>query len=286
MRQLLYPQVTAWRLSQHHLSDRADYAQWLDVVSQIGGLPAQMMSAAELALWTRISDATPTMLHKALEQDRLLVRGEFWHGAQYIINRHDYALTTAALSSLRHHDITPDAMQAIDPTTALEEMAWRYLSAYGPATAEDFARWVGLEFDEAETIIERMADRLIEVEVNGNKAWVGDVIASLIDTMRPVRGVRLLPQFDPYLIGLPRVDQARLAPADQAQVYRPQGWISPALLVDGEIAGVWDYAQQGERITVTIEPFASLSDDARAGIDVEARSLGTFLGGQSTVEVK
>jgi hypothetical protein len=369
MLQLPYAQVAAWRLSQQHLSDRADNAQWLDVVSQIGGLHAQMMSAAELALWARISDATPTMASDALWRERTLIKSWFWRGTLHLISRHDYALVVAALSTLKHfergswqryHGITLEELQvmldsvrdlltdrgmtrealadalaartsmpklgdllrsgwgallkpasfrgllcygedegrnvtfvsprawlgewdAIDPQAALPEVAWRYFSTYGPSTAEDFARWVGLDDSAARKIVKALADRLVEVDVDGSRAWVVDVIATLITTMRPVQGARLLPHFDPYIVALPRADQARLTPQDKARIYRPQGWISPVLLMNGEIAGVWGYEQKRERIIVTIEPFGTLDDDAHGYIDDETRRLGDFLGGEVSI---
>ena len=51
---LSWKQVNAWRLSQHYLLERADRRQWLAVATQICGLHAQLMSAAELALWARV----------------------------------------------------------------------------------------------------------------------------------------------------------------------------------------------------------------------------------------
>jgi hypothetical protein len=109
------------------------------------------------------------------------------------------------------------------------------------------------------------------------------VIATLITTMRPVQGARLLPHFDPYIVALPRADQARLTPQDKARIYRPQGWISPVLLMNGEIAGVWGYEQKRERIIVTIEPFGTLDDDAHGYIDDETQRLGDFLGGEVSI---
>ena len=55
----------------------------------------------------------------------------------------------------------------------------------------------------------------------------------------PTGAVRLLPAFDPYVVAAPRKEDAVLAADRRAEVYRPQGWLSPVLLVDGVIRGVW-----------------------------------------------
>src|SRR2546425_12844382 len=51
---------------------------------------------------------------------------------------------------------------------------------------------------------------------------------------RPV--IRLLPSFDAFLLGVK--DKSHLVDAAHyKQVYRPQGWLSPVVLVDGRVEG-------------------------------------------------
>jgi hypothetical protein len=53
MKSLKWHQVTAWRLLQHSLSPRSKLQDFVKAVTQTGGIQAQVMSAAELALWAR-----------------------------------------------------------------------------------------------------------------------------------------------------------------------------------------------------------------------------------------
>jgi hypothetical protein len=46
-------QVNGWRLSQHYLSQRLKRQDFVKAVTQTGGIQAQVMSAAELAIWAR-----------------------------------------------------------------------------------------------------------------------------------------------------------------------------------------------------------------------------------------
>jgi hypothetical protein len=64
----------------------------------------------------------------------------------------------------------------------------------------------------------------------------------------------------------------------KARVYRPQGWISPVILVNGRMAGVWKHERRGSRLVVELEPFGSLPRWARAQLDAEADRLAAFLG--------
>ena len=71
-----------------------------------------------------------------------------------------------------------------------------------------------------------------------------------------------------------------LLPGDFKKViYRPQGWISPAVLVDGRMDGVWKHEEKGRRGKVRIEACGNLPRGARHAAEHEAEQLGTFLGG-------
>jgi hypothetical protein len=68
--------------------------------------------------------------------------------------------------------------------------------------------------------------------------------------------------------------------AEVRRIFRPQGWVSPILLVDGRIAGVWRHERRGRGIVVELEPFGRLPARARHGLEAEARRLADFLPGE------
>ena len=92
----------------------------------------------------------------------------------------------------------------------------------------------------------------------------------------PDGAVRLLPAFDQYVVAAPRGDDDVVPAAERARVYRPQGWLSPVLLVDGRIAGVWSHERAGDRLVVEVEPFARLSRAEKAGVEAEAEALAAL----------
>jgi hypothetical protein len=49
----------AWRSERHHLQRRASREKMLDVIAQIGGLHAQLLSSAELTVWARVDSLSP-----------------------------------------------------------------------------------------------------------------------------------------------------------------------------------------------------------------------------------
>jgi hypothetical protein len=75
-----------------------------------------------------------------------------------------------------------------------------------------------------------------------------------------------------------------LLPGDfRPRVYRPQGWISPVLLVNGRIDGVWRHEINGSGLEVTIEPLVKQPAWVRRAAGEEAERLGAFFGLQPRV---
>jgi uncharacterized protein YcaQ len=70
--------VAAFRLARHHLLGRyagkAGSAGLAQVAGDVAGFQAQVMSAAELALWTRMHGLTRGEIQSALWKDRVLVK--------------------------------------------------------------------------------------------------------------------------------------------------------------------------------------------------------------------
>jgi hypothetical protein len=153
----------------------------------------------------------------------------------------------------------------------------KYLRAYGPATLRDFSHWSGIPISEVRPLRSLLGDEFVEVDQGEQKSLLhGDDVAHL-ETKPPAEpSLRLLPHFDPYLLAHREKDHL-LGRAHYKRVYRNQGWISPVVLMDGGIAGVWSYKIQGGRLQVTIEPFAKLAAGVRSRISLEAQALGAFL---------
>jgi hypothetical protein len=95
------------------------------------------------------------------------------------------------------------AFRPADGDTALRDLVTRYLHAYGPATPQHFARWLGISPRYAAGLFGQLAGELDCVELDGEPGWTvaGDNAAPA----EPHRGLRLLPYFDPYVVaGQPR----------------------------------------------------------------------------------
>ena len=93
-----------------------------------------------------------------------------------------------------------------------------------------------------------------------------DALVDDVADVQPSDLVRLLPAFDQYVVTAPRDQEAVLAPAYKKRVYRPQGWLSPVVVVDGRIAGTWSHEQERDRVEVRLEPFAKATKRLREGV--------------------
>src|SRR6266545_3230945 len=96
---LAWDQVAAWRLQRHHLDRRAARSQALQVVADIAGLHAQVMSSAELTLWARVGDLEPDAVRRALWAERTLVKTWAMRGTLHLLPADELPLWQAALST-------------------------------------------------------------------------------------------------------------------------------------------------------------------------------------------
>lgn len=67
-----WEQVAAFRLSRHHLSERAPTAALVSVVGQMTGAQAQLLSAAHISLWSRVRDLQVAQIEAALGERSLV----------------------------------------------------------------------------------------------------------------------------------------------------------------------------------------------------------------------
>jgi hypothetical protein len=162
------------------------------------------------------------------------------------------------------------------PGDALAEVTRRYLAAYGPASRDDYSRWWGHSPAVALRLIKSLGDDVVEVSVEGTRLWMLAADAAEAAEAAPTGVARLLPAFDPWVIGASRRSDAFVAPEWRDRVYRQQGWISPVLLVDGSMAGVWKHELKGSRLAVEIEPFGKLGTSVRRIVEAEADALARF----------
>jgi hypothetical protein len=161
------------------------------------------------------------------------------------------------------------ASQPVHRDRALAELARRYLAGHGPATERDLAYWVGLPLRDA---------RVGLVGIAGELAVLDDGLVDLAAAPEAARrtGARLLPVFDPYLLGWK--ERAFEVDAQHVPKVYAGGLIGPAAAVDGRLVGTWRAVRRGDRLALDVEPFEPLSLRADAALRREREDLARFEG--------
>jgi uncharacterized protein YcaQ len=152
----------------------------------------------------------------------------------------------------------------------------KYLRAYGPATLTDFSHWAGISMQEVNPLRAFLEPELEEIPGEKKSRFLlREDVAVLNNSSAAKASIRLLPNFDSYLLAHREKDHL-LTPKHYKRVYRNQGWISPVVLINGAVAGIWSHKLQNKKLLVNIEPFGKLSRADRVGIEREAESLAIF----------
>jgi winged helix DNA-binding protein len=164
----------------------------------------------------------------------------------------------------------------MDRDEALTSITRRFLGANGPATRDDYARWWAISPAQALRRLKMLGDEAEQIDVEGAPMWMLADHAAEAGSGPKTQTVRLLPAFDQYVIAATRHVEHLLPGPVKARIYRPQGWISPVLLINGRMEGVWQFEKKGDRLLVSIEPFGEISGKVKDAIRGEAESLGRY----------
>ena len=183
--------------------------------------------------------------------------------------------------TLARPDRWVEPWKEVDEQEGLREICRRYLRAYGPATPNDFRQWFSSRhLKQADARALFAALQLEDVDVEGHTAHVLEGDTSFPE---PQRTVRLLPEYDVYVMGFRERDQ--LVPEHvrrQVAVHGRGKYEGPAgvrfLMIDGVAAGLWERKKRGKRVELQVSASRKLTHAERAGIDTEAERIGAFLG--------
>jgi hypothetical protein len=357
-------QAAAFRLTRQHLTNSPRPSRDVsvaDICRDTGGIQAQVMSAAEMSIWTRRRQTTRDEVQAALWTRRDLVKTSAMRFTLHVIPARDFSTYITALkptmSALLNRIFTRIGAKPADvdtvmatvldalgdgpktqrelvrraggvakgrmraflkyswsavrpavveglicygppiggevtftrvdrwlskqPAVSVEdaraELLRRFLAAFGPATAGDFAKWTGMKAADSRSTLESLGSQAVEVSVDGAPGWMlsrdlSTLAGSVLDTRTP----RLLPAFDTFLLAHATKEHL-VEPRHYKRVYRNQAWISPVVLLGGRIIGVWFPKTAKKTSTLDVQLFEKVSAPIRRAIETEAEALGRFL---------
>ncbi len=158
----------------------------------------------------------------------------------------------------------------VDPVDARLELARRYIHVLGPATPESFAQWAGIRPQRGRAVFNALGTSLAPVQTPIGDAWIlTQDEGAFRSAPEPTAQARLLPSGDAYFL-LQGADRELLIPnADRrSELWTSRVWPG-AVLLDGEIVGIWRRAKD----VVTIRSWRRLSRPEREGVEAEAAAL-------------
>jgi hypothetical protein len=156
------------------------------------------------------------------------------------------------------------------PPEPMRHLVRRYLAAFGPATIDDMASWIGVPTPAIRAVLDE-APRTFRDEAGRLLYDVARAPLPSADTPAPAR---LLPKWDSSLLAYAPPERARILPDRfRKRVIAPNGDVAQTILVDGFVAGTWKV----EKKRLQVESFTRLPKAVRDELEAEGERLLAFL---------
>jgi hypothetical protein len=199
----------------------------------------------------------------------LLIRGEAKGG--WNSNTHTYYV---------FQEYLPDVdLNQVDELTAKELLIKKYITAFAPVTVNDASWWTGFTRGEVSKIVETFPEDITHIEISNLKGRYFllssdyELLKSQQLPDKPM--VNFLPALDSYLMGYKERGRY-LCPEQVDFVFDGSGNVTSTILINGRIAGIWDFAEEKGPI-VKLFFFADIEDDMLNEIYAEASRIGKFI---------
>ncbi len=159
---------------------------------------------------------------------------------------------------------------------ALAELARRYFTSHGPATAKDLATWASLTLAEVRAAVELAGPALRNEELGGHVFWMAAGEPGRAPALRSPL-VRLVQGYDEYIMGYTETKRV-IASRGRAWSAADRPIASLVILLDGRVAGFWRRSIRRDEVVVEgvlLDPF---DERQTAALEAEAARYGEFLG--------
>ena len=218
-----WDQVSAFRLSRHHLMERAMPNELPSVVRDMAGAQAQLFSAAQISIWSRIQNLQISQIEEAISK-RTLVKAACMRRTLFLAPSESLAIFVRGSAKRAEKEIRWARRKGV-PIQLIEGAIKAALSVLDepltrPEIAERTCRALG-----------------VQMQIYRGGGW----------------GSRR--KLDAVPVGEYKGRRHLVDAQHHPSVFRPQGWISPVVLVDGRVEGVWKYTQEGNHLQVEVTQF-------------------------------
>jgi hypothetical protein len=151
----------------------------------------------------------------------------------------------------------------------------RYLTAYGPASVADIAKWLGHpRSPRVKAAIDALGDGIVRSIGHDGRELV-DLEELSMPPEDAAAAPRFLSRWDSVLIGYDQ--RERILPKRTVKaVAKANGDFLPTFLVDGFVAGLWSIDVTKGAAVLRLEPFEKVSPADRRGLEDEGERLVRF----------
>ncbi|NDL67029.1 winged helix DNA-binding domain-containing protein [Anaerotalea alkaliphila] len=234
-----------------------------------GGLSTKALKNG-LGLSEQAAPLVSAVVNRMCDQG-LLVRGE--PTASWKSNLYNYYATTTYLPDVN--------LRTIDEADARRQVVLAYVQAFGPVTEADICWWTGFAKGATRDALKSLDAEVVEVSLTGLDGVFHlthpdeQLLAGLPASTQYEPVVNLLPVLDSLLMGY-KVRTRFLDPNHARFVYDASGNATSTVLVNGKVAGVWDFVG-GPRNQMCFYLFEHADADALAMIESKAAAVGRFI---------
>ncbi len=206
-----------------------------------------------------------------------------WGGIFYDLVRHGWLChvrASGAEGRFAHREVWLPDLPWQPPTaqTAHTTALRQYFSAYGPATVQDAAYWLGTTAAVVRVRLAALETELTRI-VAGDKSYLmltADIAKVELEAPTPDKWpVLLLYRFDPLLLSH-KDKQWLIDPKFYKNVWQAAGHVEGTVLIKGRIAGTWRYLRRGNGLSIEVRPFHKLARRHEAKIERRAQHVAAF----------
>ena len=203
-------------------------------------------------------------LHFAFaEHASTILKPLFWQGVMSFGPARDGRATFQRL------DLNPRWAGLPEPDEAGTRVVETYLRAYGPASVENVRYWQNAGLRPARSWLAGLGDRLAEIDVEGERAYVLREDLDELEATRPTPAVRLLPGYDQWVLGPGTADPHVVSPGRRQLISRQ----APFVISGGVVSGTWAIADD----QVSVDWFPEAGPMPREALADEVARLSAIL---------
>ena len=257
-----------------HIYHRDDWECLLLQLSEASNWYSIKMASAGVDVNSLINIAVEAIGGKKCFDRDLLIEGGInrkhlgsWGDLLIELNNRGYLLHKTELSSKERRFLNAHSVLGSHPKFSdnilddmRREISTRYFLAYAPATAYDFAHWLGVNTAKAREYIQLIKDDLIPITCDGIEYFIYSSDFERNETIYHEHlndnKYWLLPKFDPLLLAYH--DKTWIAQKQfQKKIWRVSGHVEGVVMQHGNLIATWRYKLTSKTVNFEYSPCCS-----------------------------